>query len=263
MGAGFEYLAQTENIGGKVNFADYHFYTIAHGKRFAESAVRCADSFVSKNSGLKFTVFVDDLCGVPRGTSDVIKTVIPPYFNAGALAVKPYANLLLHKFARLPFAVPGKEKYIGQIDSDCLCMCKLPLEYFVEDLDAGKFCASSDPKVEVNKREINAIIPDIYWRLYFNSGVCFWPRAETGNIFHVYESWVLKNQKMLWSLKYQDQTWLNIWLNQYHQEKLSEIGWYWNYRGTARHKRAYIWHAGGRDSEGIEVLKAEYESWKN
>lgn len=231
-----------------MNYSDFHLYTIASGARFIEAAERCADSFRMKCPGIRFTIF---------------REPFPEYFSAGIIEKKPCANMLLYKYAEAPFRLPGGEKYIGQIDADCLCMCRLPLEYCIEDLQAGKFCASSDPKVEVNRREIDRVYPAIDWKLYFNSGVAFWPRALTPTLLGRYKDWVLDNIPTLAKIPYADQTWLNIWLNKdLRRNLLSEIGWYWNYRGTARHKRAYIWHAGGRDSEGIEILKAEYDSWR-
>lgn len=40
-----------------MNYSKFHLYTVAQGERFIKAARRCAISFVTKNPGMKFTIF--------------------------------------------------------------------------------------------------------------------------------------------------------------------------------------------------------------
>lgn len=244
--------------------SDFHLYTIAKGQRFIDAAVRCAYSFVEKNPGMRFTVFVigkNDFM-FPKNPNIMLEfTKLPKYFTPEIMEKKPCADILFFKYADAPFMLETNARYIGQVDADCLCMCKLPIEYIAEYLKANYFLAATDPKVEVNKQEIFPY-ENVKWKLYFNSGVCFWPRKFTKEYLGSYKEWTLDNIEHLIQIPYADQTWMNIYMNHFYADALREIGWYWNFRGCVRHPRAYIWHAGGRDSEGIEMLAEEFESWK-
>lgn len=148
------------------------------------------------------------------------------------------------------------------IDADSLCMCKLPFKNFDRYLKEDKFCAASDPKCEANTKELENNFGIRRYTLYFNSGVCFWKKEAFEKEFKKYKEWVLVNFDELKQFSYADQTWMNIFMNKFYSERLAEIGWYWNFRGCIKHPRAYIWHAGGRGSRGIECLKEEFNSWE-
>lgn len=243
----------------KYNNSDFHFYTVAHGERFIEAAKRSAESFERYNPGIKFTIFVlDDTENLelnPRGSRfNIVRVFDYGVMDKKYLEINKYYDILFFKFCIAPEYLK-EGKYIGFVDADTLCQCELPLSRLIEPLDNMNICVAPDPMDEVRCEELfnNVHVEWFSEFKYFNSGVVFWNRSMNDLFCDKFNSWVKSNMDMLSKCKFGDQTWLNLFLN--GREHLYMLGWYWNFRGCIHHPRAYIWHAGGRDSEGIESIR--------
>jgi len=252
------------------------FYTVAHSKRFVGAAVNSAESFIKWNPDIKFVIFLLDegdeynwIASVNDIELKVIKEKDWKTFDQKYLDINKYYDVCFFKFGIAPKYLKEYEAdYIGFVDADTLCMRELPLSRFHEDLDINSIIYATDPKLEdriteLLRTDINEVDPhDIF---YLNSGVLFWKHNEGfQKLFNSFGLWVKDNIDELSKLPFADQTWLNIFLNNYccnprFDFLIYEMGYWWNLRTVLPDERCYIWHPGGRNSEGIENIKKYLE----
>ena len=224
---------------------DFCFYTIYKGERFKRASEMCKMSFL-KHNDIDFKVFEAE----------------GEWFKDKKY---PDDNILFYKFAIAPKYLAGY-KYICFVDADTLCLKKLPLDYIRKVLDNKRICVSTDPKLELRIGELERSKYGFPRDgVYFNSGVVFWNNSDTDIFIDLFYKWVIDNYKEIRvATKFGDQTWLNMFLNKHYdfREKLYQLGYWWNFRGLEKDDRAYIWHPGGRGSEGIEKMTEEVAKWE-
>ena len=231
---------------------DFNIYTVAHGEAFMNCAVKSAESFVKHNDNIKYTIFVlGDSLGIVmwingRGRIELRYIQDWKSFPPEFIKKKPFADVCLFKSAIAPKYLSGS-KYIGFVDADTICNHKLPFEFITEQLDKNKICVATDSKAYQRKSELSNYYKD--WTLYFNSGVIFYDESIRCILIETFYNWALDNTKLLSTLPFNEQTWLNIFLNKFYKKKLYELGYYWNMRSSINVKEAHIWHYGRKVAE--------------
>jgi len=230
---------------------DFNIYTVAYGEKFLNCAIASAESFLKHNDNIKYTIFVLGASVVEKHIYEKGKFEIENIkdwqsFSPEFIKKKPFADVCLFKSAIAPKYLSGS-KYIGFVDADTICNRKLPFEFIVEQLIQNKICVATDSKAYQRKAELKDIYND--WKLYFNSGIIFYQENIKGILTVEFYKWCLKNQDMLITYPFNEQTWLNIFLNKRHSEKLYELGYYWNMRSSVNVPEAHIWHYGRKVAE--------------
>ncbi len=249
------------------------FYTVAHETRFIDSAIRCANSFLYYNKKVTFIIFLMEDCKLSASqklelnAEAIVKNIKHyEYFtDPKVLKRKPHINICFCKFCIAPKYIPDGFKYICFVDADTWCLKKLDLDIIVSHLDDYRMCVTQDPKAE---KHIEVLMKSKFGynphhNLYFNTGVVFWNSKMNYILIQHFSKFITENLYDLIKLNANDQTWLNIFYNNYRPlSEIMQIGWYWNCRGPIKHPYAYIWHGGGRSKVGIEKIAEEYIIWK-
>ncbi len=229
-------------------------YTVAAGKRFIDAAILCRRSFLEKNEGIEFRIFIPS-----REYRSSIEGAEPfeiPRLADHLVRAKPLIGLLFAKYGLVHLGL--QSDYLGFIDADCYCLNPLPLPQLLRVLGMANVGAVGDGKAMIRTLELRDAGISTKWRHYFNSGVCFWCRGALAP----FAGWFKKNADRMVRLPFNDQTWLNIYLNE-SDRKLYELGYFFNCRGgPSPDRRLYIWHPGGRGTKGIEYIK-KYEEDKH
>lgn len=256
--------------------AKYHFYTVAHGERFINAAIRSANSFIHFNPDIKFTV----LCLIDEGDDKLKKALMKKFteelhsqaeamfitdykhFDKKYLAINEYYDICFYKFTRALSYIDGSE-YICFVDADTLCMRPLKFSLIEPKLEKNLICVVGDPRREERLMELEK--GGIKWKyrnIYFNSGVVFFNNKNKSVFSKEFYQYVNQHIDDLSKLPFADQTWLNCFFNNEFvkaQNDLFELGYWWNNRNELPDARSYIWHAGGRGSEGIENIEKKYK----
>lgn len=202
------------------------FYTIAAGERFERAATISKKSF--ERYGYDYRIIR------PEGS----------YFAPDALKHNPFYNILFYKFAIAPCMLDA-DMYC-YVDSDTFCMQELQLNRIQSGISAA-LDGMADIRV-LQIENMRAGFMDIDF--YFNSGVVFFDNEIKKILLTEYHDFVLERIKDM--PLYGDQTWMNIF---FASRYINRLGYFWNYKSDKPYARAFIWHAGGRGSKGIEAIE--------
>jgi len=239
---------------------DFCFYIVAKNKRFIDAAIRSANSFLYFNPDIAFKIFI---LGKNNSTEKIlfkdieIINISDYHININIPSNKQsFFDICFFQLAEAPKYI-NNSKYICFLGADTLCLQKLPFKYLINPLEEKKICVTPDAKSGIRKQELYDII-DI--SLYFNDGSMFWNIQDNKIFYEEFKRYIINNIEELSKLPFYDQTWMNIFMNTFYKEKLYEIGYFWNFRGSVKNDKAFIWHAGGRNSDGIEQIKKVYDN---